>query len=215
MIETKTYMRRSDFLSWKGVNKETVAHYIKHLQGTLKELKGKNIWTIQKLTKQISDKTLDDIKNIIEEEIRRCKFYFEFLKRQEKEKNFNEWFFVKKEDRKEYFNHPDWYGNKGDCWTKTNGKIRALININRTSGIRVRVSLDIMNDAKNLKFCEHNYRKGKEIEYKHLSNEDSIKKQIEKYKKQTEEFCEKYKYPIYCSEIREIELLNNLLHIGE
>ena len=207
MIETFIQMRRSNYF-WKGISKETIGHYIKGLKRTLKEFDYSNKLTFRRLL-NTNDKIAEEVKDLIEQEIKYCEFYFELSKRS-KEKNFNEWYFIKKENREMRY---DWI-TAVDCWTKTNGKIRATIDIDRVTGKRVKVSLKIENDSEALEFVGTN-KDSTEKGYTHLASEDSIKKQIEEYKKETEAYFKEYDYPSYCREKKEMEALNKMLRIDE
>jgi len=205
MIETFIQIRRSYF--WNGVSKESVGSYIKELKRTIKEMDYSNSLTFRRLT-QTSDKLIEEIKGLIEQEIKYCEFYFELSKREAKKKNFNEWVFIKKEDREMEYSHIP----AVDCWTKTNGKVRATIDIDRATGKRVKVSLKVRNDSEALNFISNQIdqtNKG----YKHLASEDSIKKQIDGYKKEAERHFKEYAYPQYCREQQEMELLNKIIGV--
>lgn len=197
---------------WQGVNKERVGDYIKMLSRMKKDLNSWSSYETQKVL-NVSGDLLKKIERAIDEEIALCKFYFEFLKRQAKEKNFNEWVHLTKEQRKEAGEY-DWQ-IKGDCWTKTNGKVRARITIDRESGVMAGVELGFENDSGNLTFFDGSHGSPHAMGLRtHRKTEKGITEQIEVYKQRAEEALSEIQYPHYCSEKNMMDCLKELLHVG-
>ena len=187
---------------YNGVSNENVGAYIKELKITLKELETSYIF--KKLT--YSEGKVDDLRVILNDEIEKCEFYFEFSRRRKKEPHFNEWVFLKSKERIDNY----YWNENNDCWQKTNGKLKATIEID-TSGKMTQLSLWIQNDSKKITFWERRA----ELEHKHLSNANSISMQISKYKEKAEAVFREHQYPLYCKEQRNIRLLEKLMHIKE
>jgi len=209
MIEVESIVDRHGFLL-EGVNKERVGNYIKELSGLKKHLTSYDAYKIYQ-TLKIGDEQKKGIVRRIDGEIELCRFYFEYLRRQ-KNGELDKWVYLTKEQRKESEKN-NWRIN-GDCWTKTNGKIRAKITIDRESGVMAKIELSYKNDSKNLQFDNSKYQDGKLGRSKHRKTEKGINEQIEAYKQKADEMFNKLQYPVYCHEKRTMDILNELLHIG-
>lgn len=206
MIEIERSIRRANLL-WR-VDNEKVGNYLKMLSRTKKQLTGDSSYEIRRILK-IDDDLLSEIIREIDREIELCKFYFEYQKRQRGE-DFNKWVYLTREQRKK--REKDWQ-IKGDCWTKTNGRIRATITIDK-SGVMAKIEVSYQNDAENLKFYDDYYDRTKP-RYRHRKTEKGINEQIEKYKQEAREIFEELQYPLYCREKKAMDTLKQLLHIRE
>lgn len=200
MIDIMNIVRRE---IWKGVNPEGVGAYVKELEETKRELEklpysADRMFGIDKRKKEIIDS--------IDHEIALCRFYFE-LNRRKKEPNFNEWVFLKKEDRQKALNEYDRWRVRGDSWTKTNGKIRATIDIETPLTMK-KITLSIRNDAKNLNFTDT-----EDIATSNLKSEASINNKIAEYKEKAEMLFAEHQFPRYCYEKRSFDILKELLQV--
>ena len=131
-------------------------------------------------------------------EISYCNFYRECTERQ-KEPNFNQWTFLKKEEIKPLYG---WQKPQGEQWTKTNGRVRATIQYDR-SGIMVKLTLSYKNDSPTLEFIEN----VKDV-VAHASKESSINAKVVDLKKTAEAFMGVHLLPRYeriMLELRDIE----------
>lgn len=90
MINATNKMDRASQF-WKGIDCTSVGEYIKELKQTLKGL-DMDI-RIKRLT--YTEKRIDELKEIIKEEIKKCKFYFEFSRRKRGEQDFISGFILK------------------------------------------------------------------------------------------------------------------------
>jgi len=193
--------------SWQGVSTETVKNYLDELNKFKDELN--DIHFTYRHSLFGSDELVKEIQNLIEEELNLCSFYFEYQKRYVSEPNFNQWVFKEKEDIKPRFN---WVEVQGEQWVKTNGKIMAIIQFDR-SGKRVKISLSFENDSSTLSF-EDRYVENK-IKPVHLKNEASIANKVAEFKMKADAYLSNHEYPQYCAEKTSIDTLNKLLWIND
>jgi len=215
MIELTTYIKRGNWFWEDRPLSDAVKIYKKELLKAKKELKELPYGLTQVLT--IADKSIKEIQSRIDRELSFCDFY-EFYIKEQKKPNFNQWVFKTKKQLQETARKKgmdSWEINKfkGDQWEKTNGKIKIRIVIeDKISSIRV--SLHISNSATTELpfFLDNNYGE-KEIIYSNLFKKESVDKRLNEYKSKAEEFFEEYKYPLYCYEKRQIDILKQLLWI--
>ena len=191
---------------WPEVSTETVQNYLEELTKFKDELNTMHFTYRHNLFG--SDKLINEIQELVDNEIKLCSFYQEYQKRYESEPHFNQWIFKEKEDITPMFN---WVDVKGEQWTKTNGKIKAIIQFDR-SGKRVKISLSFENDSATLNFMDR-YEENK-IKPVHLKNLTSIANKVVEFKMKADACISNHKYPIYCAEKTSIDTLNKLLWIN-
>ena len=191
---------------WPEVSTETVQNYLEELTKFKDELNTMHFTYRHNLLG--SDKLINEIQELVDNEIKLCSFYQEYQKRYESEPHFNQWIFKEKEDITPMFN---WVDVKGEQWTKTNGKIKAIIQFDR-SGKRVKISLSFENDSATLNFMDR-YEENK-IKPVHLKNLTSIANKVVEFKMKADACISNHKYPIYCAEKTSIDTLNKLLWIN-
>jgi len=193
---------------WYDVSTDAVQTYLEELTKFKDELDNMSFTYTHNLFG--SDALLKEINELIGKEIKLCSFYHEYQNRRESEPNFNQWVFTAKEDVKTLF---PWNVPDGGQWTKTNGKIKAIIQFDR-SGKMVKITLNYENDSSTLTFIDRHNEKGvpKPV---HLKNEDSIANKVEAFKMMADTFLLENEYPQYCSEKTSIDVLNKLLWIDD
>ena len=189
MIQTTIAIRRSSGL-WGGVSSETVKRYREELEELKERLDAFSFIYEHNL---FGGEVLKALRDEIEGEIKYCLFYEEFKLRLS-EPTFSEWVFTMKP--------------KGEQWTKTNGRIKAIIELDRT-GIMVKVTLRYENDSRNLIFYEENrYTKSP---YWHLKSDASIMAKVQELRKEANAFLNEHLNPLYSQ--YEAKLLRELLHL--
>lgn len=186
------------------VSTETVQVYLKELTKFKDELHTMHFTYLHNLFG--CRDLLKEIQELIDKEINFCSFYFEYQKRCESEPNFNQWIFKNEEDI-----ISRWEVH-GEQWIKTNGKIKAIIQLDR-SGKRVKISLSFENDSSTLGFMDR-YVKNK-FRSVHLKNETSIANKVSDFKMKADVYLSEHEYPQYCAEKTSIETLNKLLWIKD
>lgn len=200
MIETVLMIRRR---FWSGFTASAVDEYLKELKDFQETLK-KFGWEYESVLFG-SNKLLKSIENIITDEIKYCEFYIEHQKRKE-DVNFQKWIFTKNDNIKPLF---EWNKPVGDEWTRSNGRIKATIKIDR-SGIMKKLTLFYMNDNQYLNFTENRSSSDPVIK-SHLRNEDSINKRIIEMKAVAETYQREHLFPLYTLEYSNFTYLENLL----
>lgn len=208
MINICKHIMRVSSYFWQGVTEENVRRYQADLEQAIAALDAVT-WDQRRLLDIKDDDIKAGVLGILKDELDLCRFYFEYIQRQEEE-NFDRWFFVKQEDRKKVLSEPDWARVVGDCWIRYNGKTRATITLDE-SGTMTKISLCLDNDGVALRFLDRNT----DIASSHLKNAESIKQRITEYKALAEEKMEENLFPRYCSELGEFEALKVLLHVEE
>lgn len=151
-----------------------------------------------------SGELIRQINDAIDNEVSYCNFYLDYLNRMQ-EKNFNQWVFTKKEDV------PDLYGwRKATCdqWTKTNGRIKATIELDAGKSM-TKISLSFKNDSGHLVFYERNRD---EFAPSHAKNPDSINMRIAFFKKYADDYLLTHQHP-HTRDFYTTQQLNELLHI--
>lgn len=208
MVYLNRVVSRQRFF-WDEVNEDKIKAYIKELEGNIEELRNED--TTQSFF-GIHHEEIQEIVSMLKNEVKKAKFYFEYLERQN-EDNFDKWIFVKKEDRKEVLGDYEW-NVYGDCWIRTNGKIQVKIEFD-TRKIMTKIILSVKNDSNCLTFYERPYEH--KNPYCHVKNEEKITQRVNEYKQQAEKIFKKYQYPRprYYTEKRELDLLNKLLHVKD
>ena len=146
---------------------------------------------------------------MVDNELKHCSFYFEYQKRCESEPTLSQWIFKDKEDIKPRW---EWVVVPGEQWVKTNGKIRAIIQFDR-SGKRVKISLIFENDSSTLSFVDR--YEGDKFKPVHLKNETSIANKVAEFKVEADAYLSDHEYPLYCAEKTSIDTLNKLLWIND
>ncbi len=196
---------------WRGVTPERVGGYLKDLLELEKELDEYRIRTPLEPNKDLKE----DIKRAVVDEIKYCRFYFEYRKRT-KEADFSTWIFQAREEiNKEETD--DWkkVGENISRWRKSTGKMKAIIEID-TSEIRTKISLKLDNDSKCLTFYEGRYGQPRDICYKHLSKKQKIEEYIECLKNEVDVLhIPEHAFPNCLAERKNFMCLKELLHIGE
>lgn len=199
MITPELNIRRYSEL-WGGVTPETVKRYREELEQMQKDIQD---YTHERIL-FVSPKLVSSLSSAIGEEIKYCLFYDEYLERLSDSK-LGQWVFRKQEDI------PDLYGWKkapGEQWVKTNGRIKAVIQFDRT-GIMVKITLEYDNDSKNLKFYERSYRQ--HVPTFRLKNENSIEEAVRELKRDADRFLEDRLFPLGSN--TDFNTLKELLHI--
>jgi hypothetical protein len=202
MIQTEIAIRRGIGL-WGGVSPETVKRYREELEALKKQLSDFSFLYERTLFGGELRKALIDE---IDEELKYCLFYDEFNHRSEP--NFGQWVFRKQEDINA--DKQDWQKVPGDQWTKTNGRVKAIIQFDRR-GLMVKISLSYENDSTNLKFYERHYHYKEGIQEAHLKSEASIEARVQQFKDEADAYLNEHLYPLYSQ--HEAELLKQLLHL--
>jgi hypothetical protein len=205
MIDTQISIRRGSGL-WGGVSPESVKRYQEELEELKKKLSDFDFLYERNLFGGGLKKALAAE---IEQEVKYCLFYEEFGKRQN-EPDFGKWVFKTKEEvnaAREY-----WRAVSGDQWTKTNGRVKAIIQFDK-SGIMVKIILSYENDSTNLKFYEKPYNDKDGLAVVHLKSEASIQTKLQYFQSEADAFLADHLYPLYSQ--NEAQLLRQLLHIEE
>ena len=199
MITVELNIRRYSGL-WGGVTSETVKRYKEELEQMQKDIQD---YTHERIL-FVSPEITNGLKSAISQEIKYCLFYDEYLQRQSETK-LGQWAFRKQEDI------PDlsgWKKAPGEQWVKTNGRIRAVIQFDRTS-VMVKISLEYENDSASLNFYERAYHH--QVPTVRLRNENSIKEAVRQFKRDADRFLEDLMFPAGAS--TEFNTLQELLHI--
>jgi len=204
MIDLMLNVRRR---FWYGVSTEEVQDYLDGLTKFKDELESMHFNYRHNLFG--SDKLIKEIQELVDKEIKVCSFYFEYQKRCESEPTLSQWIFKDKEDIRPMF---PWNKVPGEQWTKSNGKIKAIIQFDR-SGKRVKISLSFENDSIALSFNDRSV--GNEIKPVHLKNETSIANKVAEFKMTADAYLSDHEYPLYCAEKTSIDTLNKLLWIND
>ena len=184
---------------WKPIDSASVGGRIRELGRQKKDIE-KCKYEITGLI-GISTEKMGEYICALDDEIKLCKFYYEYNKKA-KDEQFNTWKY------EESFKPHD-YVVARPCWVRTNGKLRAIINL--VSGISTTdVKLTIENDSKCLEFME---KAVEVVSSRHLKNKESINAEIERLKKMAELKFKEHEFPRYKLEVKRFENLKKLLHI--
>ncbi len=203
MLDLRINIRRR---FWHGISTEEVQNYLEELTKFQEKLDTMDFMYRHNLFG--SDKLIKEIQELVDKELKLCSFYQEYQKRYEAEPNFNQWILKEKEDIPP---RGGWREAHGEQWVKTNGKLKAIIQFDR-SGKRVKISLSFENDSIALSFMGR-YEETK-IKPVHLKNEASIAKKVAEFKMKADAYLSDHEYPQYCAEKTSIDTLNKLLWIN-
>lgn len=187
---------------WLDPTDDDYSDYEKALQEKLQALK--DTWLIRAAL--INEELIKNMKSALENEIKYCQFHSEYLDRVANESGFNEWGFT------ENVESSYWDKKIGDEWTRTNGRIKAIIRIipPETEGKMTRIELRYQNDSSVLTFID---RYAKENRPHNLKNPESIKQRINELKDEAVEYFGLHLYPQWTIEKRNINYLNKILCI--
>ena len=204
-INFDIYIRR-ETMFWDDFSSSYVQEYAIKLQEAREEL-NKIRWVYE--SKLWGNRSLiDKMINEIDTELKYCQFYEEYAEREKTDPMLNTWVFIKKEDVKPV---REWMKPQGDRWIKTNGRIKATIEIDR-SGVMTKLTLRYENDSASIEFMDR-YRSNKSENIAHLRNEESIKQRISDFKEQVNQEIKQRMFPIYYTEKRNYDVFKKLLHI--
>lgn len=199
MISPEITIRRSSGL-WGGVSPQTVETYRIELEDIKKQL---GDFSFQYEHTLLGSKDMmAGIQAAITEEISYCLFYYEYQEKKS-EIDFEEWVFTKQEDIKA---KDTWNPPPGEQWTKTNGRVKAIIQFDRT-GKMVKLTLHYENDSSNLRFVDPSRYNNPKVF--HVKSEASIKNKIQELKEEADAFFNDHLYPLYSQ--YDIDLLKQLL----
>ena len=188
----------------QGVNTESIQKYIEELESTRERMRKE--WRPVSYFYNIDSRVVREMGEMIDKEIEYCKFYLKTQERKNTEQ-FNRWITIKREDVK--FCSYDKDIADGEQIVKTNGKVKAIIEFDRTKKM-VGITVRFENDSHILDFMT--YHENAKIRKKsNLKNEDSIKKRVKKYKDYADRVIEENLYP-YSPEKNRFDLLKKLLH---
>ena len=205
MIDVEVRVKREPFF-WQEVSPKMVEAYLKELNEAKETLR--NFGFAYEHSLFGSGKLLDSLNRNIEREISYCEFYKEYNHRHETEPNFNQWILTKVEDIK---TAGEWDKPQGEQWTKTNGRVKAIIQFDR-SGLRVKITLKFKEDCNALKFLP-DYNWQKQIPTAHLQNEKSIETKVKEFKAMADDFLSQKLLPRYEPAETNLDILKKLLCI--
>jgi len=203
MITTEITIRRSSGL-WGGISPDTVQRYQQELEKLKKELQ--DFGFIYEHSLLGSEELMKSLRAEIDQEIKYCLFYDEYRNRRASDSNLGEWVFTKQEDIPPEYH---WKEVPGEQWTKANGRIKAIIQLDRT-GIMVKITLEYKNDSECLKFYEDSYYRTKPLSA-HVKNEDSLNAKVQEFQNKADAFLADNLNPLYSQ--YEADLLEQLLHL--
>lgn len=193
-------MPRNQWL-WRGVSPKSVGEYLKQLRREQKRFDDGEFALPRPF--RLSDDARCKVLTLIDDEIRLAEFYFE-LRGRRKEPDFDQWVFVQREDRQPQ----GWREPTGDVWVRSNGRLKAEIEIDRTRTM-VRVSLRLQNDSDQLIFYLRDG--GREICHRFLRNKASIESEVARLKQHAESEIQRHLLP--CRAQCEQDILGQLLHV--
>lgn len=200
--------RMSAFFYSQEVDDKKVGEYLKMLKQKQKKI-GNLVYELPSIAHK--NEIFEELKRVINEEIKHCEFYFEYNKKQRKCPFFNKWVFYKPEDRPDIsysWVKENAIAQKKNAWIITNGRIMAVIEIiDNISSIKV--VLTIKNDSSTFSFIDRD----KEITYKNLRKKESVDKFVEELKNHAvfKEFT-KNLFP-YGREVNNVETMLKILHV--
>lgn len=190
-----------------NINIESVKAYIKRLEEWRDKIDQAN-WDLPDFMKT-TDSVAQKIKELLSNELQMATIYLDIHERK-KAKDFDQWTFVKKEDRDDFDN--TWNASSwGDLWIRNNGKTKVQIEI-KDNLSSTRITLRISNESRYMDFV---YGYGKEISRKVLYKQESIDRYIETLKAMAVDQMNDHLFPTYCIEQRNFEKMKELLHITE
>ena len=199
--------RQNSFFNTTDVTDKNVGSYLKLLKQKQKKL-GDLVYELPSIA--YKNEIFEELKRVIEDEIKNCNFYFEYNKRKRKCPYFNKWTYYEAKDRPDITY--EWVTeraikNKENAWIITNGRILAIITIqDKTTSIKV--ILKIRNDSSILHFVENE----KEICYKNYRKKESADRYAEEMKNHVVFEIMPTKLLPYGRECRNVEKMLKLLH---
>ena len=154
----------------------------------------------------INERLIKSMRTALENEIKYCQFHKEYHNRIANEPHFNEWVFT------ENVESGYWEKIIGNEWTRTNGRIKAIIRIMppETEGKMTRIELKYENDSSVLTFIDRYIKDNKPH---NLKNPESIKQRIKELKEKANEYFISHLYPQWNVEKRNLNGLNKILSI--
>ena len=154
----------------------------------------------------INEDLIKKMQTALENEIKYCQFHKEYFDCMTNEVGFNEWVFTENVESRY------WDKTIGNEWTRTNGRIKAIIRIipPEIESKRTRIELNYYNDSKVLTFIN---RDQKEKKVYNLKNAESIRNKVNELKGNVDEGICYHKYPIWNPEKANLNGLNKILHI--
>lgn len=206
MIDLDFVVRFPYHLKYEEVNQKTVSDYLKELEETVSHIKDNSFDNHHVLF--VNRKMEGTILNTLSAEIDLCKFYLELREKQSLETSFRKWVFTKKENVKTSY---EWVKPKGDQWTKTNGKVKVTVEIDR-SGLMTKITLSAKNDSQILKFIDSDDTNP--LEKSHLKNLTAINRKIELLKTQADLFLNEHEFPKYNPTNLRHHILSKLLGVS-
>lgn len=177
MINTEINIRRSGGL-WGGVSPENVKRYQEELETLKKEI---HDFRYERYL-FVSPDLRGQLDSTIEQELDYCAFYDEYQRRLRDEPGFGEWVFRKQEDIPKLYG---WKDPPGEQWTKTNGRVKAIIQFDRT-GKMVRITLKYENDSTAIHFYAKPYKF--HVPMFHVKSEKSIDEAVQEFKRDADTF---------------------------
>jgi len=204
MLNMEVNVSRRQFF-WQEVSLQMVEAYLKELNEMKEKLASFDFDYEHTLFG--SKELLSSVNSSIDTEIKYCEFFKEYRSRRENEPLFDQWVFTKKED---IIPQSEWNPPQGEQWTKTNGRVKAIIQFDR-SGLSTKITLDFKNSSP-LDFLD-SYRKPQPSDRTHLRNEASINKKIEEFKARADAFLKEHEFPRYEHTKRDLDILKRLLCI--
>jgi hypothetical protein len=190
---------RHESWEFKELTEENIEKQLHQLEEYQKWLKTNNhLFLDSKLYTLIAD--------AVQREIEYHRFYLEFHAAR-REPGFNQWIFTPKE---KVVNRYSW-NEPHDQWTRRNGRIKAIIEIDRT-GVMTKISVSFENDSETLTFIDSYYGQPK-VKPSHAKNPKSIQRKIKEYKEFADRFLKEHLFPHYNIEQRSFSLLKTLLCI--
>jgi len=150
---------------WRGVTPEAVGAYLRALRKEKKLIEDCEFALPRPF--RMSTEACRDVLVLLDREIRLGEFYFE-LRGKQKEAGFDTWVFTLREQRQP---RSDWDTPKGDAWTRSNGRVKAEIGLEKKRTM-TRVSLRLKNDSDQLTFYDP--PTGGEVCHRFLRNEQRI-----------------------------------------
>ena len=200
---TEVYAKRNLFFHGEVVNIEKVVNYKKQIlyfQQWLNDYYLDEVFFVKK-------ERLDSLKRFCNDEIKICDFYLSYPKIQ-RSPDFNVWIVTEEKNRlKQDRLYREGYQKEGKAITKTNGKIKAIIEV-KENQLSTRITLFIINDNKYLRFCDK-----QKYSEKNLRSKESIEKEIERLKQQADTIFWSLVYPKYSNEIREMDIYKELVWV--
>lgn len=155
-----------------------------------------------------SEELLKTINEVYELEIKYCQFYLDYHKKRQ-DPNFNKWVFEEKKTEQRFSGDPVIVY---DLWTLTNGKMRATIRIDNSTGKMTRIALRFANDNSILDFIGYSVANEQGVTL-HAKTPEVIAEKVEALMKDAESILEAHLYPEWCQERQRFQKLQRFLCI--